>query len=153
MSRYYTLTWREFDGRKLQFLTSFRPAARYMYFHYCVQILRVAWQYNEAKSPKRAATVLKDENGKPYWGTPGRYLPKNMLLALVEELGHEYQPLLEGAGSKKSRDSDLLLELAAAQVKSRRPNLEGLLERDYDTQSGSDGSSELDSEMDESLDT
>jgi hypothetical protein len=35
--------------------------------------------------------------GKPFWGTPGRYLPKNMLLLLVEELGNEYKDLLKGA--------------------------------------------------------
>ncbi|KAJ5880620.1 uncharacterized protein N7473_011673 [Penicillium subrubescens] len=114
-----SLTFRDLDGRKLQFLSSFRPAARYVYFHYCIQVLRLAWQHNEAKSGRKAADALKDENGKPFWGTPGRYLPKNMLLAFVEELGHEYKSLLDGAASIKKGDSDLLLNIAANQVKSR----------------------------------
>lgn len=121
-SRIYSfnpLTFRDLDGCKLHFLSSFRPAARYLYFHYCIQVLRLAWQHNEAKSPRNAADALKDENGKPYWGTPGRYLPKNMLLAFVEELGHEYKSLLDGAGSNKKGDSDFLLDIAANQVKSR----------------------------------
>ncbi|KAJ5443625.1 uncharacterized protein N7458_007497 [Penicillium daleae] len=121
-SRIYSfnpLTFRDLDGRKLHFLSSFRPAARYLYFHYCIQVLRLAWQHSEAKSPRKAADALKDENGKPYWGTPGRYLPKNMLLAFVEELGHEYKSLLDGAGSNKKGDSDFLLDIAANQVKSR----------------------------------
>lgn len=124
ISRYYQLRYKDLDGRKLQFVGSFRPAARYLYFHYCIQVLRRSWQYNESKSPVKAASVLREENGKPFWGTPGRYLPKNMLLALVEELGHEYKPLLQGAARKRSGDF-ALLELAAAQVKSRRPALDG----------------------------
>lgn len=28
--------------------------------------------------------TLRDEVGTPFWGTPGRYLPKNKFLSLVE---------------------------------------------------------------------
>ena len=41
--------------------------------------------------------VLKDEFKKHFWGTPGRYIRYNMLRAFVEELGHEYEQLLEAA--------------------------------------------------------
>jgi hypothetical protein len=34
-----------------------------------------------------------------FMGTRGRYLPHNMLLAFVEELGHDYDELLEGRPS------------------------------------------------------
>lgn len=30
------LTWKQLDGRKLSFRSQHRPAARYLYFHYCV---------------------------------------------------------------------------------------------------------------------
>ncbi|KAK9852272.1 hypothetical protein MYU51_008693 [Penicillium brevicompactum] len=76
--------------------TDFRPAARYLYFHYVIQLLRYAWQ-SDSQGGEQAIRVMKGEHGKPYWGTPGRYLPKNMLLALAEELGHEYKPILDGA--------------------------------------------------------
>ncbi|KAL2819092.1 hypothetical protein BDW59DRAFT_181768 [Aspergillus cavernicola] len=110
-----TETWRSRDGKKLEFRTSFRPAARYLYFHYCIQILRRAWGHNSSRG---SVSVLEDEAGRPFWGTPGRYMPKNMLLALVEEVGHEYKGLLDGAGSNKSEPT-LLLEVASAQIKTR----------------------------------
>ena len=113
--RYTEKTWRDLDGQRLVFRTSFRPAAQYLYFHYCVQVLRRAWGHNIGGG---ALYTLKDEIGKPFWGTPGRYLPKNMLLAVVEELGHDYKELLAGATSNKG-DNDLLLVVASSQVKCR----------------------------------
>ena len=34
--------WRDLDSKRVEFLamTSFRPRARYVYFHYCIQVLR-----------------------------------------------------------------------------------------------------------------
>jgi hypothetical protein len=119
---YHNLRYQDLDNRPLQFRSTFRPAARYSYFHYCIQILRSAWQRNSQGGPA-ASQIMKDESGKPFWGTPGRYLPRNMLLAIVEELGHEYEPLLEGASSSRSVDSQLLLEIGSKQVTSRRPAL------------------------------
>ncbi|PWY89203.1 hypothetical protein BO70DRAFT_368975 [Aspergillus heteromorphus CBS 117.55] len=86
-------TWRDLDGKRLQFRTPFRPSARYLYYHYCLQILRRAWQKGD-KSVARS--------------TPGRYLPKNMLLAFVEELGHEYRGLLDGARGSTGEPGGLL---------------------------------------------
>ncbi|KAJ5501495.1 hypothetical protein N7453_006312 [Penicillium expansum] len=131
------LTYRNLDNRSLKFISDFRPAARYLYFHYCVQVLRRAWQYTKDTDKTEAAkdhavNVLHGTNDKLFWGTPGRYLPRNMLLALVEELGHEYEPLLKGAASSTSADSDMLLELAANQTKARRKSLSEDLFRDED---------------------
>ena len=39
-----SLRWRDFDNRKLQFRGETRPAARYLYFHYCLPVLRRAWK-------------------------------------------------------------------------------------------------------------
>ncbi|PYI07756.1 hypothetical protein BO78DRAFT_385690 [Aspergillus sclerotiicarbonarius CBS 121057] len=113
------MTYRDLDGRRLQFNTSFRPAARYLYFHYCLQALRRAWQENTDGTP---GATIRDEMGKPFWGTPGRYLPKNMSLALVEELRHDYKDLLRGASRKTGKQS-LLVEVAAKQVGARRKQL------------------------------
>ena len=118
-------TFRELDGKRLEFSNpknpnvSTRPAARYLYFHYCMQVLQKAWQQKAQGKPAGAAEVLKAENGKFFWGTWGRYLPRNMLLAFVEELGHEYEDLLMGASCLpvRSTEQDLLLATGAAQAK------------------------------------
>lgn len=88
----------EFSNPKIPKFTH-RPAARYLYFHYCMQVLQKAWQNKAQGKATRAATMLKAENVKSLWGTRGRYLPHNMLLAFVEELGHDYDELLEGRPS------------------------------------------------------
>jgi hypothetical protein len=115
------LTWRSLDGANVEFRSNFRPRARYLYFHFCVQILRLTW----GTEPKKAETLRK-ELGKVFWGTPGRYLPRNMLRAFVEELGHEYEALLEGAMEDETDadvavdngDSEILLATASHQIKA-----------------------------------
>ncbi|PTU23482.1 hypothetical protein P175DRAFT_0556127 [Aspergillus ochraceoroseus IBT 24754] len=140
------LRYGDLDNRRLHFRTQYRPAARYLYFHYCLQILRRAWQENASK---KTAPYLKDEKGKPFWGTPGMYFPKNMLLALVEELGHGYCDLLEGASSQKG-DNSLLLEVASQQVKRRRPlKASGL--GTCDDSDDDEGSASSDDEYDENF--
>lgn len=63
----------DLDNRPLKFLTDFRPRARYIYFHYCIQVLRRAWQHSNPG--QEASGILQAERAKLYWGTPGRYLP------------------------------------------------------------------------------
>ncbi|CAG7937422.1 unnamed protein product [Penicillium salamii] len=123
ITRDLPLRYRDLDNRRLTFKSDFRPAARYLYFHYIIQLLRYSWQ-SESQGGEEAIRIMKGEHGKPFWGTPGRYLPKNMLLALVEELGHEYKPILDGASIGRSNDSQLLLEAGVRQIKHTRPSLE-----------------------------
>lgn len=40
-----------------------------------------------------------------FWGTAGRYLPHNMRLALVEEMGHEYSFVQDGAAGSRPDDN------------------------------------------------
>ncbi|KAL1962093.1 hypothetical protein VTN77DRAFT_560 [Rasamsonia byssochlamydoides] len=68
---------------------------------YVTRFLPRIWK----QKPRKNVPGSKDESGKPYWDTPGRFLPKNMLMSFVEEMGHEYDELLEGA-SRSSRDDD-----------------------------------------------
>lgn len=42
-----------------------------------------------------------------------------MLLAFVEELGQQYEELLEGAASSSRGDSDLLIDVATNEIKSK----------------------------------
>jgi hypothetical protein len=123
--------WRDLDNKRLEFRTPFRPRARYLYFHYCVQILRHTWQQNGENS----LAALRDEVGKPFWGTPGRYVNKKMLKALVEELGHECDDLLQGSSCDNRGDRNLLLESASKQVATRKTR--GDLDDDEDS-TGSD---------------
>jgi hypothetical protein len=119
ISPYSNKIWRDLDNEVLEFRSSFRPRARYLYFHYCCQILKKSWK------EKSQGQILKEEFGKLYWATPGRYMRRNMLLAFVEELGHEYEKLLEGCMEDDDDastlivdgDSDILLAAASDQIK------------------------------------
>ena len=116
-------TFRELDGTKLEFSNPnnpkiiHRPAARYLYFHYCMQVLQKAWQNRAQGKMDGATSMLKAENGRFFWGTRGGYLPQNMLLAFVEELGHGYEELLEGSSCVQSNEQNLLLAVGAVQAK------------------------------------
>lgn len=100
-----------------------------------MQILLRAWQ----QPVQESKLALKNKIGKLYWGTPGRYLPRNMLLAFVEELGHEYGELLEGASCSAGEDMALLADVSR-QVKRRSP---------IDFGTGSDGDIEDEGDEDE----
>jgi HNH endonuclease len=113
------LTWKDLDGTPVEFKSAFRPRARYLYFHYCIQILRRAW-----RAERKAAEQMKKEFGKGYWGTIGPYLPKCHLQALVDELGHGYEELLEGGVDDQATASDVngdvVVALGSNQVKASR---------------------------------
>ena len=81
--------WAQLDGRELQFLSDHRPRARYLYYAYCVAILRRAHHQGEHEH------ILKDHLGRKFWGTPGLYLRRAYLLAFVEEIGAD--DLMDGA--------------------------------------------------------
>jgi hypothetical protein len=125
ISVHSTLTWGQLDGRKLQFRSSFHPAARYMYFQYCVQIIRSGWQRNDTVKASDTTGTLEKGTGIPFWTTPGQYICQSMLLAVVHELGDEYTSLMNGAISSRleTPPDDLLLEVVAKQVKFHRPEV------------------------------
>ena len=83
-------TWADLDNERLYFKTSFRPRARYLYYTYCAAMLRRSYA-------GKHLDVSKSELRKRFWGTPGRYVLEGMLLGFVEEMGHDYEHLLEGA--------------------------------------------------------
>lgn len=116
--------WKDLDGTSVEFLNDFRPRARYIYFHYCVQMLRHAWR------EPRPGESLKKQLGKVFWGTPGKYIPRNMLMAFVEEMGHEYDQLLggamdDGAIHVTEEDSEILLMAATDQIKAAAARRDG----------------------------
>ena len=85
-----TKTWAELDHERLEFRTNFRPRARYFYFRYCAAMLRHSFGGHHLQ-------ISKAELRKRFWVAPGRYMREGMLLGFVEEMGHEYEHLLEGA--------------------------------------------------------
>jgi hypothetical protein len=107
------LTWKGLDGTPVEFKSASRPRARYLYFHYCMQILRRAW-----RAERKAGEQMKREFGKGYWGTIGPYLPRSMLRAFIEELGHGYEELLKGGEDDKATsnqvDGDLVVVVASS---------------------------------------
>jgi HNH endonuclease len=111
-------TWLDCDGRKLKFRNDFRPRARYLYFHYCCQMLRYAWSTDQNKPTTDKPTPLRHELRKQFWGTPGRYLPRNMLMTLVDEMGHQYDDLMNGAmnWSRGPEEDDMLLGVLTKQI-------------------------------------
>ena len=78
------ITYRDLDGKLLEFRSATRPAARYLYFHYVVALLR-ARRHNRCGQLQRQTTKFA-------WATPGRYMLRSMMLALAESVGDEVDP-------------------------------------------------------------
>lgn len=105
-------TWLDFDGRKLRFRNDFRPDPRYLFFHYCCQLLRNVWA--GVNLPTQPDGKLK----KNFWGPAGRYLPKNMLQSLLYELGPQYRHILNGAAASSLElgQDDMLVDALRKQI-------------------------------------
>ena len=95
--------WTDLDNKRLQWRSNFRPRARYLYWSYCEMMLRQAYA---SQSNMDAADVRRQEVGKKYWGSAGPYMKRNMLLGFVEEMGHEYEHLMEGAMDADDNNDD-----------------------------------------------
>jgi hypothetical protein len=138
------MKWKDINHKRLEFShplqerpVDFRPAARYLYFHYCMQVLRSAWQHQ--KDQTDVVQLFMDEMGKPFWGSLGRYMPRNMLKGLVEELGHEYKDIFHAASFSafEAVEKDLL-KLQAKLIISTQRNNEDDDDDDDDDQSSDD---------------
>ena len=107
--------WMDLDGKKLDFRSEFRPRARYLYWNFCLQILRLAFRERH-----KGSVLREQELGKQFWVSPGKYVKKNMLLAFVEEVGHKYDDLLQGADddsdSEVEEGDDLMLLAATREI-------------------------------------
>ncbi|KAI2610544.1 hypothetical protein GGR54DRAFT_617386 [Hypoxylon sp. NC1633] len=129
--------WSDVDGRKLQFLNDFRPRARYLYFVFCLNLLRFAYRFE-----KSAASILEPELRKFYWGSPKRYVRGSMLPGFMKEIGHKYHEIFEDPegeeeeiikGIEDESTNDVLREAATSQVLLRTMNND-----DDDDESSSD---------------
>ena len=134
-------TWNDLDDKKVQCSSDHRPRARYLYWQYCKSVLRQSWKEEGFK----AKDVLMWERGRKFWGTKGPYIRKRMLLAFVEQLGHDHEALMDNAtveseedNSPESDPSALLLASAEIRNSNRKYHEE---EDDEDEESGDDESS------------
>ena len=80
----YPITYHGLDGKHLGFRSATRPAARYLYFHYVVALLRVRRHNRHCQSHRQTAKFA--------WAPPGRYMLRNMMLALAESVGDAVDP-------------------------------------------------------------
>ena len=106
------ITWAALDNERLQFKTNFRPRARYLYFTYCVAMLRRSFGGKHLEFSRAELT-------KRFWGTPGKYMLRGMLLGFVEEMGHEYKHLLDGAIKEDEQVVDATAVVVANQCIQR----------------------------------
>lgn len=74
---------RELHGRSLQFRNHFRPSSRYLYFTFCMSILRR--QRHEV--PGWWRDYLANDPGMA-WATPGSYLRTSTLCRIAHQVGH-----------------------------------------------------------------
>lgn len=84
------LTFGQLDGHELVFKSDHRPRARYLYFHYLY-----CWYKTLLDSPNIASKEksIREELGKPYWGTHGRYIGERFLRGFCEEMGVDFEKI------------------------------------------------------------
>lgn len=101
-------TWTHLDNQPVTFKGSFRPRTRYLYYAYCVAVLRRAYTHESRPD------ALKDSLGQKYWGTVGPYLKKSMIRGFIETLGHDYDELMDGAIAEDDDEETDLTMIATA---------------------------------------
>ncbi|CAA9964573.1 DUF1841 domain containing protein [Pyrenophora teres f. maculata] len=104
---------RDLNDWKLKFQTNSRPTERYLFFRYCCHILRRVWHttdYNTAIPKAQLLTCL--------WGATGKYVPHDQMRVFVQELGPEYEPLIENSDAALDGQADpyTLLHAIAEQI-------------------------------------
>lgn len=115
--------WHELYRQKVLFRGNFCLRARYLYFTYCMAILRKSW------NKVQPTTTLSDKLGMPYWGSASQYIKKIIYQWFMQELGHIYEALLEGAisdSSNKERVGLVALKIANDQIKISVRSQDGL---------------------------
>ena len=110
------IRYKDLDGRVLAFQNDFPPRTRYLYFLYCTAMLRRAWA-------ARGTEALRENIDRKFWGTRGKYMEYGQLCEFVQELGEEYEFLMDGAMDKdkasKSPDSQLAIMVASGMITSK----------------------------------
>ncbi|KAI9853715.1 MAG: hypothetical protein M1813_001831 [Trichoglossum hirsutum] len=72
----------DLDGQEVHFKTDYRPASRFLYYHFVVTLLRS----RSYRQPGWEQVWTELKTGHP-WPTPGPYLRRSMLLTLARLIG------------------------------------------------------------------
>ena len=140
-------TWNSLSDQKLDFHGKlFRPRARYVYWAYLTTMLSLAYSEKSKKHTRLHQQIARAEVGKPYWGSAGSYIRKNMLSAFVENLGHEYEQLLGASTDMKEGQ-----EVEPSNTAFIHAN-EDLLEKNRKVKARDDGYDDDDEDEDEDED-
>jgi hypothetical protein len=85
----------------VQFLTSARPRARYVWWTFLRAMTCLNW-----RSPKGMEMPIAKEvqKGVRFWGIRGRYVKENQLRGFVEELGQDIESILENRLEDENND-------------------------------------------------
>lgn len=75
----------DLDGREIEFPTTHRPAARFLYYHFLMMLLHCR-HYRHYRQPGWEEVWAKLKTCQP-WPTPGRYLRESMLVGLAKATG------------------------------------------------------------------
>ncbi|CEI68060.1 hypothetical protein FVEN_g7671 [Fusarium venenatum] len=94
------------DGKRLQFLTSKRPRARYIWWTYLNAIVRNSWSQKLTEVNLQHQEVQK----RTLYGS---YIKKNQLLGFIEEIGHEVGDALEFDSEEEVSDEPRLEGIGA----------------------------------------
>ena len=86
--------WVDLNGQRVNFRSDHRPRARYLYWQFCVSLLRAAWSCEHRKY-----NPVTEQIGKQFWGSGGKWIRKKYLLGFAEYVGHtvEWERLMEAA--------------------------------------------------------
>lgn len=139
----------DLDGRKLTFLTDFRPRARYLYWTFVNATICTRWDHTDDENNIAVREVQK---GTRYWGTQGRYVKENQLLGFVEELGHELQSSLElgldGVGNEEPEFDGVAVVVTNA-IHQAVESQKGKEEEEDEDEDGDEGEDDLNDSDDE----
>ncbi|KAI8245730.1 hypothetical protein K4K55_000939 [Colletotrichum sp. SAR 10_96] len=85
----------ELHGRKITFLTDFRPRARYIWWVFLASVTVAGWR-TKIQKPDVANAITKEiRAGTRYWGTPGTYITRNVLESFIISIGHDARSFIE----------------------------------------------------------
>ncbi|KAF4885174.1 hypothetical protein CGCF415_v004019 [Colletotrichum fructicola] len=90
-------------GRKLRFLTDFRPRARYIWWVFLVSVTVAGWR-TKTQNPDVANAIAKEiRAGIRCWGTPGTYITRNVLESFIISIGHDARSFVKGDEDQKKK--------------------------------------------------
>ncbi|CAI0643352.1 unnamed protein product [Colletotrichum noveboracense] len=93
----------ELHGRKLKFLTDFRPRARYIWWVFLVSVTVAGWR-TKNQNPDVANAITKEiRAGIRCWGTPGTYITRNVLESFIISIGHDARSFVKGDEDQKKK--------------------------------------------------